>query len=161
MTERLHSHRGNFARATALSIIVMGALPAPKPKPIRRPALLGPIGPRAGADSDECERAALGSHRRLVVNHFALSSAFDGYTQAQAAGPDAAGVLRAAAIFQHFQRAHAQAAAEIGGLADGSDNNAGLGQRGFALRQILADVLWELRRIRRRPAAGGLSAAPP
>ena len=51
--------------------------------------------------------------------------AVDRNAQAHAASPDAASVLRATAIFENFQRAHAQTVAEIGGLVD-CGNHAGV-----------------------------------
>jgi hypothetical protein len=58
--------------------------------------------------------------------------------------------LRTAAVFQHFERTHAQAVAEIGGFANAGGDNAVSAQGFGALFQIHLDVL---RQRRLRPEA--------
>ncbi|MBK6702817.1 MAG: hypothetical protein IPG56_02890 [Caulobacteraceae bacterium] len=65
--------------------------------------------------------------------------------------------MRAAAVFQHFERTHAQTVAEVSGLVDGGDDNALLMQRSFALFEIHLDMLRQWR-LRPRAATGGGSA---
>jgi hypothetical protein len=75
-----------------------------------------------------------------IVFDVAFADSLNAYAQAQAAGPHTAGVLRAAAIFENFKRAHAQTAAEIGGFANASGDNAFSAQSFRALLEIHADV---------------------
>jgi hypothetical protein len=91
-------------------------------------------------------------HRASIIRDFTIAHAVDVHAQPQTACPHATRVLRATAIFQHFERTNAEAVAEICGLVDCSNHDALLMQRRFALREIFADVLRQ-RRLRAWPVA--------
>ena len=86
---------------------VQPRLSAAEAEAIGRLCAFRPIGPRTRRDRDECEVATRCLGAGCIVIDLAIANAIHVHAQTQTASPNAACVLRAAAVFENLKWTHA------------------------------------------------------